>query len=52
MTIPTIGSYPTVVEPQYAAGFDFEQKLKMATNILLAIDQIGCKAGVAVANPS
>ena len=43
--------YPKVLELRYANGFDFEKKLKVATNIhVLVLEAIGCKSGVGVSN--
>jgi hypothetical protein len=45
--------YPKVLELRYADGFDFEKKLKVATNIhALVLHAIGCKSGIGVSNVS
>jgi hypothetical protein len=44
--------YPKVLELQFSDGFDFERKLKVATNIMFALERVGCKAGVAVSGVS
>jgi hypothetical protein len=44
--------YPKLLELRYADGFDFEKKLKVATNLhVMVFEAIGCKSGVGVSNP-
>jgi hypothetical protein len=44
--------YPKVLEVEYPVGFDFKEKLLVASNIMVALGEVGCKPGTGVANAS